>query len=258
MWNGLDTRQLYKDRIEVAVDLWDKILRGQITSRTQLEEQLYIMYKQRGIEPFRGFSKIRIYDKEIATVYVVGRYGLGFGDDIINATKHIFNVEYRCDKAYTLLKNNGFQNISEIKYEVRELIDSNILGLGLEDRVFRFMRYVFTGTILEFFEEQEFIKTYNVLKEIFSELGDKLIRYVKFYVAFKVAELIALGQVKDPIEKKIFKYAQCVRINVPMCSPSDALIREVALRVYKVPKKVLDKLFPNVSSKSPIPNASSR
>jgi len=77
MSNGLDAKQLYKSRIEAATEIWSKIMRNEVTSRSQLEELVYIAYKQRGIEPFRGLSKIRIYDKEISTIYIVGKYGLG-------------------------------------------------------------------------------------------------------------------------------------------------------------------------------------
>ncbi len=250
MWNGVDTRQLYRERIQVAVDLWDRILRGQITNRAQLEEQLYAEYKKRGIEPFRGFSKVRIYDKEIATVFVVGKYGLGLGDDIIESTKHIFTVEYRCDKAYLLLKKHSFQIDDVLRDEIRTLINVPDLGLGLEDRVFRFMRYVFTGTLLTFFPEEEFVHTYRSLQEIFPELRDILIRYVKFYVAFKIAEGIVLGQITNPTERKIYKYAYCVKLNVQKCAPSDKLIREVTIRVYKAPKRVVDRLFADLAARS--------
>ncbi len=261
MWNGIDTRQLYKDRVEVAIDLWDRVLRGQITSRSQLEEQLYVEYKKRGIEPFRGFSKIRIYDKEIATVFVIGRYGLGLDDDIIESTKRIFNVEYRCDKAYRLLKKNDFdvKNHVELRDTVRALINVPDLGYGIEDRVFRLMRYVFTGTLLTFFPEEDFVQTYRALQEIFTELKDVLIRYVKFYVAFKIAEGIVLGQISDPSERKIYKYVYCVKLNVQKCAPPDKLIREVALRVYKLPKRIVDRLFADLSQgSSNIPTASSK
>ncbi len=249
LWNGVDTKQLYKDRIQVAIDLWDRILRGKITTRAQLEEQLYVEYKRRGIEPFRGFSKVRIYDKEIATVFVVGKYGLGLDNDIIESTKQIFTVEYRCDKAYTLLKNRNFSLNESDRAAVRELLDRPELGINLEDRVFRFMRYVFTGTILQLFPEEHFVFSYRAAQEVFPELRDILIRYVKFYVAFKIAEGIVLGRITNPIERKIFKYAYCVKLDVPRCAPSDNLIREVTMRVYKAPRNIINKLFADLAAR---------
>ncbi len=249
LWNGVDTRQLYKERIQVAVDLWDRILRGQIKTRAQLEEQLYVEYKRRGIEPFRGFSKVRIYDKEIATVFVVGKYGLGLDNDLVESTKHIFTVEYRCDKAYAILKERGFNVDEDVKTVVRELLDRGELGVDLEDRAFRFMRYVFTGTILQLFPEEDFVLSYRAAQGIFPELRDILIRYIKFYVAFKIAEGIVLGKITSPAERKIYKYAYCVKLNVPRCAPSDKLIREVTLRVYKAPRNTINRLFADLSAR---------
>jgi len=249
LWDGVDTRQLYRDRIQVAIDLWDRILRGRITTRAQLEEQLYVEYKKRGIEPFRGFSKVRIYDKEIATVFIVGKYGLGLDNDIIESTKHIFTVEYRCDKAYTLLKNRNFNVSEEERATVRDLIDRPELGVNLEDRAFRFMRYVFTGTLLQLFPEEHFALTYRAAQEIFPELRDILIRYVKFYVAFKIAEGIVLGKITNPIERKIYKYAYCVKLDIPRCAPSDKLIREVTVKVYKAPRNIVNKLFADLTAR---------
>ncbi len=253
-----EVRQLYKDRIEVAIDIWDRILRGEVTSRPQLEELLYVEYKKRRIEPFRGLSKVRIYDKEIATVYVVGKYGLGLGNDVMNAVRHLFNVEYVCDNVFQLIRGNGFGVNDNVMTHIKELLDSTSLGATLEERLFRFMRYVFTGTILNFFTEDEFIRSYRVLAQAYDSLSFKLIRYVRFYVAFKIAEMIALGHVRSYIDRKIQKYAYCVKIDVPRCSPSDALVREVALRVYKVPRRTVDRLFPNESSRSLVPHVIAR
>jgi len=47
MSNGLDAKQLYKSRIEAATEIWSKIMRNEVTSRSQLEELVYIAYKQR-------------------------------------------------------------------------------------------------------------------------------------------------------------------------------------------------------------------
>ncbi len=252
-------KELYRDRIETIIDIWDKILKGEVSTRTQLEELLYIAYRQRGIEPFRGLSKIRIYDKEIATVYLVGKYGLGLDDDVMRGLKYLFNIELICDQIFTMIKGNGYGINDEVKRKILELLDNSSIGVSREDRIFRLLRFVFTGTILNFFTEEDFTKCFKVIQQVLSEINDplsqKVINYVKFYVAFKLAEQIALGEIKSFTERKIMKYAYCVKIDVPKCAPSDKLIREVALRVYKVPKKILDKLFPNESSKSPVPNA---
>ncbi|MCG2869273.1 MAG: DUF2192 domain-containing protein [Vulcanisaeta sp.] len=256
MSNGLDARQLYKNRIEAATEIWSKIMRNEVTSRSQLEELVYIAYKQRGIEPFRGLSKIRIYDKEIATIYIVGKYGLGLVDsDVSNALKDLFSVEIACDEVYNYLKSRGFQLGDGDIEQLRKMLDNNVLGPNIDERGFRVLRYVFTGTIMRFFPEDDFVGTYRALAKAFPDLASKFMRYVRFYVAFRVAEDIALGNIKRVEEKKIMKYTYCLRLNLTKCAPHDKLIREIALRVYKVPKRVLDRLFPNEDQKSYIPKA---
>jgi len=257
MSNGLDARQLYKSRIEAATEIWSKIMKNEVSSRNQLEELLYIIYKQRTIEPFRGLSKVRIYDKEIATPYIVGKYGLGIVDgDLENALKGIFNVEITCDEIYEFLRSRNFQlNSDDDINQLRKMIDNEVLGVKTDERGFRFLRYVFTGTIMRFFPEEDFVGSYKALATAFPNLANDFLRYVKFYVAFRVAEDIALGNIKSIEEKKIMKYTHCLRLNLTKCVPHDKLIREIALRVYKVPRRVLDRLFPNESKSSFIPKA---
>ncbi len=76
-------------------------------------------------------------------------------------------------------------------------------------------------------------------------------------MATKIAEKIALGQITNLNDKKIEKYAYCVRLGLTKCAPpSDKLIREIAAKVYKVPRSVVGKLFPpNVDAKSFVPRA---
>lgn len=167
-------------------------------------------------------------------------------------------MEIACDEAYNFLKNKNFQlgdnNDTE---QFRKMVDNEVLGPKTEERGFRLLRYVFTGTIMRFpdFPEENFVGTYKALSTAFPDLADRFMRYVRFYVAFRVAEDIALGNIKKIEEKKIMKYTHCLRLNLTKCVPHDKLIREIALRVYKVPRKVLDRLFPNEDQRSFIPKA---
>ncbi len=253
-----EVKELYKGRIEAAMEIWSLIMKNEVKSRSQLEELLYIAYKQKGIEPFRGFSKVRIYDKEIATVFIVGKYGLGIiDDDVVKAFKPLFNVEIACDEIYNYLKARNFldgdpSNTDEFKALIENRPE---LGAGVQDRGFRLLRYVFTGVILRFFPEPDLVGTYRALAMAYKELEGVFKRYIRFYVAFKVAEDIALGNIRKVEDKKIMKYVYCLRLNMPGCVPSDALIKEIALRVYKVPKRVLDRLFPNSQGSSVVPKA---
>ncbi|WP_243678099.1 DUF2192 domain-containing protein [Vulcanisaeta distributa] len=203
MSSGLDARQLYKGRIEAATEIWSKIMRNEVSTRNQLEELVYIVYKQKGIEPFRGLSKVRIYDKEIATIYIIGKYGLGLLDgELTNAFKNIFNVEIACDEIYSFLKARNFQlNDNNDTEQFRKMVDNEALGgPKTEERGFRLLRYVFTGTIMRFFPpEEDFVGTYKALSTAFPDLASKFMRYVRFYVALewlKTSRLVILRRLR--------------------------------------------------------------
>lgn len=251
-----DSRQLYKDRIEASLDAWDKILKGEVSTRPELENLLVTIYKEKGVEPFRGLSKIRIYDKEIATVYVVGKYGLAIVDDeSIKQYSNLFQIEIIGDDVYNQLRRVDFTLSNELRDSIREKIDIEVMGESLEERVFRAYRLIYTGSIMGFMSETDFVKMYGALLEVFPQLSERLINYVRFYVATRIAEKIALGLITNLNDKKIEKYAYCVRLGLTKCAPSDKLIREIAIKVYKAPRNIVNKLFPNADTRSFVPKA---
>jgi hypothetical protein len=96
-------KQLHKDRIEAALTLLERVLTGAVTSRSALVAELQTLYRERGIEPFRGLSKEGVYDKEIATVYLVGIHGVavlspGDYDDV-------FYIENKAMQAVEVIKS---------------------------------------------------------------------------------------------------------------------------------------------------------
>lgn len=248
----VEVKDLYRDRVNVAVELWDKVLRGEVVSRGELVELLIKYYEEHKIEPFRGLTKIDIYDKELATVYVVGVYGMGLVTprDIEENYGSLFKVELLADKAYNMVKD---YNGDSSKLSLRNLIEDNqSLGDSLEERVFRVYRLIYTGAVLGLMPESDISKAYTVFYETFEPLRNRLVNYVKFYIATKIAEGIALGRFKNQNEVRIEKYAYCIRLGLEKCAPTNRLIHEIALSVYKVPASVVNRLVPLVkrSSKS--------
>lgn len=247
----VDAKELYKDRVSAAVEIWDRVLRGEFASRGELVDYLAKLYASRGIEPFRGLSKIDIYDKELATVYVVGVYGMGLvtRGDVDKSYRALFKTELVADSAYDMVKSYSDDN----KLALRNLIEEEqSLGMTLEERVFRVYRLVYTGAVLGLMPEEDITKTYRVFYEVFEPLRQRLINYVKFYIATKIAEGIALGMFRNQNEVRIEKYAYCVRLGLEKCAPTNRLIHEIAASVYKVPNSVLNRLVPLIkrSSKS--------
>ncbi len=235
------SQTLHRERIEASIKVLDQILRGKILGRLEAQHVLRETYSESGVEPLGGLSRIKAYDKELATVYIVGRYGLGIIDDgTARKLDDIFHIENVCDAIKALLEGSAEPDVDAVRRLIGEIKGSNT-----EEKVFRFLRYIFTGVILGFFDEQLLVRSIKSLEGAFPELKEKLHNYVRFYTAYKIAEMIALGQIKTLEDKKIYKYAYCVKLGFQRCNPSDKLIREIAAKVYKVPQSTLNRLFPS-------------
>ncbi|AAL65010.1 DUF2192 domain-containing protein [Pyrobaculum aerophilum] len=234
------TRQLHKDRIEAALVLLERVLNGAVTSRPSLVLELQTVYKERGIEPFRGLSKEGVYDKEIATVYLVGIYGAGVlapGD-----FDNVFYIENRALEAVEIIRNTGEVLTPELK-EALVKKTGEVKGKSAEDRVFRVLRLVFTGVMLGYYPEMLLVKSIKTYETAYPELAQRLLNYAAFYSAYKIAEEIALGKIRSAEGLKIAKYTYCLRLGFQKCKPGDKLIAEVAQAVYKVDRSLLARLF---------------
>jgi len=233
-------KQLHKDRIEAALTLLERVLTGAVTSRSALVAELQTLYGEKGIEPFRGLSKEGVYDKEIATVYLVGIYGAavlspGEYDDI-------FYIENKAMEAIEIVKS-----VTEVvPPETKEMLmkkTEEVKGKSTEDKVFRVLRLVFTGVVLGYHPEILMVKSIKTYEMAYPDLSKRLVNYAAFYSAYKIAEEIALGKIRNPDDLKIQKYTYCLKLGFQKCKPSDRLIAEVASSIYKVNKALLAKLF---------------
>ncbi|AFA40665.1 Uncharacterized protein conserved in archaea [Pyrobaculum oguniense TE7] len=233
-------KQLHKDRIEAALILLERVLNGFITSRSALVAELQEIYKAKRIEPFRGLSKEGVYDKEVATVYLVGVFGTGIlapGD-----FDNVFYIENRSLEAVEIIRNVGEVVTQETAESLRRKTDE-IKGKSEEDKVFRVLRLVFTGTILGYYPEMLLVKAIKTYEVVYPSLAERLVNYAAFYSAYKIAEEIALGKIRSADNLKILKYTYCLKMGFQQCKPSDRLIAEVAHHIYKVDKSTLSKLF---------------
>ncbi|MCU7786726.1 DUF2192 domain-containing protein [Pyrobaculum sp. 3827-6] len=233
-------RQLHKDRIEAALVLLERVLNGLVTSRSALVAELQEVYREKGVEPLRGLSKEGIYDKEIATVYLVGIYGAG----VLAAGDYddIFYIENRAVEAVEIIRNVGEVLPAELKEALARKTEE-VKGKSAEDRVFRVLRLVFTGVVLGYYPEILLTKALKIYETAYPQLSERLVNYAAFYSAYKIAEDIALGRIRSAENLKIMKYTYCLRMGFQKCKPSDRLIAEVAHHIYKVDNSLLSKLF---------------
>jgi len=216
---------LHKERVEIAVNIWGEILNGSVSTRKELVELLREAYESEKIEPIRGKTKIDIYDKELATVFIVGKYGLGL-DEEIEKFRSLFEVEYA---AYTVLERvmKG-ENPRKAVQEVFEKVDENI--------VFRVLRLAMTAVALGFMPEDELSKVLLAFEKSFPEYAPNFLGFKRFYIAYKLAESIAKGEIRNRIEKEALKHAMCLRLSSEKAAPPDWLIREIAVKVLKIPE----------------------
>jgi len=232
--------QLHRARIEAALLLLEKVLSGAVTSRSALVAELQSVYKERKIEPFRGLSKEGIYDKEVATVYVVGVYGAGVMSP--GEYDNIFYIENRAETALDVVRKITEVVTKEMQEELKRRTQE-VKGKSEEDKVFRVLRLVFTGTVMGYFPEVLLVKAIKTYEVAYPHLSERLLNYAAFYSAYKIAEEIALGKIRTAEDLKIHKYTYCLRLGFQKCKPSDRLIAEVASAIYKVDRATLSRLF---------------
>jgi len=217
-------QKLHRERIEVALSIWSEILKGNIGSREELVNRLKSQYIRNNIEPIRGKTKINIYDKELATVYLVGRYGLGLDSkEYEKYFQTLFKKEYLCEKAIEQILSG----------ENPKKVIQKLFGKADEDIVFRILRIVATGVFLDFKTEDDLLNLIKIFEKEFPVYGKKFDGFKKFYIAFKMAEQIAGGMIRNRIEKETLKHALCLKFNAVKSAPSDSFVREIATKVLK-------------------------
>ncbi len=216
-------------RIEACLDLISRALRGEVASREELVEELRRVYAKYGVEPIRGRAKINIYDKELCTVYVVARYGLGLDpQEYGDFYERLLSVEVRAERAAErLLAGEGREAIIEE------------MGSDSEEAVFRVARLVATAALLGFRSDEDLARLLDRIERDFPNLSRKIMGFKKFFVAFRVAQAIASGDVDNRIEKEALKHALCLRLNAVGAAPSDDFVRLIASEVLGVGERAV-------------------
>jgi len=217
--------EVHRKRIEVAINIWGEILGGSFSSREELVSYLEEVYEANDLEPIRGKTRIKIYDKELATLYAIGKYGLALEDEVCSF-QGLFDIEIRADRAIN----------SVLKGEDPRTAILNHFGTDEEDYVFRVLRLAMTFVVFGFLDEESFIKILNAFEKAFPELRENFAGFKRFYIAFRLAELIAMGKIRNRLEKEAYKHALCIKLSAERSAPSDAFIREIAVNTLKVPE----------------------
>ena len=218
-------QRVHRRRIEAAIDIWSMILKDRFGSREELVKYLRKVYERASLEPIRGRSKLNAYDKELVTVYLVGKYGLGIDyNEYEGVVERLLGLEARCERALDEILAGA---------PAREAILRHLGSLS-EDAVFRVIRLAYVAALLEFRREEDLIRLLARLEEEFPEYEKKLKGFKKYYVAFRIAEAIAAGEIRNRLEKEAYKHALCMRLNAAKLAPPDDQIRFIATEILGV------------------------
>jgi len=191
-------------------------------------------YSRRKIEPLRGKARPPdLFDKELSSLYFIGRYGLGLFEEYLEIFNGPLDYELKIDNIVKQLKEQGLEKLSL----------RNILGDIKKEQLIKVLRVPFTGVILGFLSEEVFTKFLKKILTEYPEYEQTIRNYKKFYIAFRVAEAIAKGEIRNKLMKEALKRAIAVRVEAAKNLPSDKYIYTIAFEVFKVPPKILKKVL---------------
>ncbi|MEM0249803.1 MAG: DUF2192 domain-containing protein [Desulfurococcaceae archaeon] len=225
--------------MQVAVALLSELVKSfDNVDRSIAVEMLKKAYQAHKLQPIRGKAQPPdIYDKEMATLYIIGKYGLKLDQEYPELFEKVFYVE----EALECTLNSVLEGkLKEAREKLKELspsgtIDSNIIA--------RLLRMPLTKLTLGFLSEEEFKNVLYKVLEAFPEEERTVMNYAKFFVGLKLAELIFKGEVRSREEKEALKKALAIRIGFSKSVPSDEYVKAIAKSVFSVSDKVLEKLL---------------
>ncbi|ADX83308.1 DUF2192 domain-containing protein [Sulfolobus islandicus] len=225
-------KEIYRERIKVLTDIWSLLMESwESLSRKDVIEIVKNAYTKKNIKPFRGFNADGLYEKELVSLFVVGKYGLGLFED----NKEIF------DKL--LSKEEDYDEISKL------IIDGNVNEAfeksgNSKEVLARALRTTFTKIIFSFESED---KMYKSLKNLNISEKDEIKHtsrsFSRFYTAFKLAESIAEGIVRDRLTYIATKKAIAISIGIEYPLPKADYVALIAKEVFNVNKKILNKIL---------------
>ena len=229
-------------RIQILMDIWNKILdlwdyNGGL-SREDVVNLLKEVYKEEGLSPIKGASTPSdIFDKEMASLYVVGKYGMGLDVQYPGIFNEVFSKETKYEQVISVLMTESPDKAKE-KTEI-------ILGKKPSDNeIARILRLKLTEVYFGFTKEDSLISLLNILTKAFPEKEKLASKYARFYIALKVARTIASGDIKDRLTKEALKQATALKVDwLKGAIPDDNYIATIANEVFGIPRKLLKEVL---------------
>ncbi len=219
-------------RLATLMDLWNEIIalweQGKRLSREDVVRMLRDAYTREGLSPLRGASLPEdIYDKEMASLYVVGKHGMGLENMYPDLFDEIFHNEIKYEKAIAAL-------LTEDPETARVKIGA-LLGTLDDNTIARTLRLKFTEVYFGFADEESLVNLIKALIRAFPEKERIAVKYARFYIAFKIASAIYRGDVRNRITKEALKQATALSLDgLQGVIPDDNYIYKIATEVFNV------------------------
>ncbi|AOL16224.1 hypothetical protein BFU36_05310 [Sulfolobus sp. A20] len=225
-------KEIYKERVKVLTEIWGLITASwDSITRDDLVEILKNAYIKRNIKPFRGFNANNLYEKELVSLYVIGKHGLGLFDE----NKNIFDKLLDKEEKYEYISNLILDG------KVREAFD---LAESSKDNLAKALRMTFTEVIFSFEPDE---KLYRSLRNLNASDNDQIKHTAKsfsrFYTAFKLAEGIAEGSIRDKLTYIAMKKSIAISIGIDYPLPKLSYVDLIAKEVFNLNKKILTRVL---------------
>lgn len=232
-----------KKRINVLMDVWNKIIEvweesGGTLTRGDVVKILKDAYDRESIRPLKGIANpADLYDKELSSLYVVGKYGMGLDEQYPELFDKIFHEEVKFESVINIILKEPLDKAVE-KVKV-------ILGDVSDNTLARILRLKMTEVFFGFTGREDFVNLVRILSKAFPSKAKTIENYTRFYIAFKVAEAIARGEVKDRISKEALKHAMALELGLSdkRKLPDDSYISRIAEEVFGVPRRSLSEIL---------------
>ncbi len=224
-------------RIMAAVNVWSEILRSNIVNREEVVNIIKNIYEGMNVEPIRGASSPSdIFDKEMITIYIIGKWGLGLDREIsAEIINLLFSKEILFEKLYdSILRGNNRDEICKNIEEVCKNIEETFIA--------RMLRFAFTLYYFGFTEYSNMITFIKKLYTLFPEFQETIRRFVKFVIAYEVGARISLGKIRNDIELNMAKNIIALDIGIPKALPSTNYIIEVSKHFFTLQENILKSL----------------
>ncbi len=230
-------RELQRQRIDAAMEVLSAVLSKGVGSREEARKLLEESYRKRAIQPIRGKAwPPDIWDKEMATLYVVAKYALMLNEEAPELFSKIFGFEETLEEAAEAI-------LTRPPEEARRLV-LFLLGGSLDDNMLaRLLRIETTKMLLGFGGEDRVIELLKRLPKVFPEQERTVRKYARYFIALRVAQAIAAGLVRNRISKEALKQALAARIGLEKVMPDDEYVEFIAATVFGIPKRRLARVL---------------